>query len=122
FAHYGKNQHRMYEMITRASAKAKKAFGFDLLIPSGTAIQNARATSLGDNLTRDGYHLDLQIGRFIAACTWFESLFRLEAPTERYHPADVSPEAAEIAKDAAHAAVRRPFKQTKIKVDSVILP
>lgn len=121
FSRYGKNQKRMYEMITKASAKAKKQFGFDLLIPSGTAIQNARATFLGDNITRDGYHLDLQIGRFIAACTWFESLFELEAPTERYHPADVSPEAAEVAKEAAHAAVNHPFKKTKIKVKSPLI-
>ncbi|GAA4792115.1 DUF4886 domain-containing protein [Olivibacter ginsenosidimutans] len=117
FANYGKDQQQMYKNIMKASAQAKKRFHFDVLVPSGTAIQNARTTFLGDNLTRDGYHLNLQIGRFIAACTWFESLFREEAPTERYRPEKVSAEAAEIAKQAAHAAVRHPFKTTKIKVD-----
>lgn len=117
FANYEKNQQLMYKKIVDASSKAKKRFGFDLLIPSGTAIQNARTTFLGNNLTRDGYHLDLQIGRFIAACTWFESLFGEEAPTEIYHPEKVSSEAAEVAKQAAHAAVKRPFKCTKIKVE-----
>ena len=116
FANYGKNQQQMYKKIMEASSKAKKQFNFDLVVPSGTAIQNARGTFLGDNLTRDGYHLDLHIGRFIAACTWFESLFGEQAPTESYHPEKVSPEAAEVAKKAAHAAVRRPFKVTKIKV------
>lgn len=116
FANYGNKQQQMYKEIMKASARAKKRFSFELLIPSGTAIQNARSTFLGNNLTRDGYHLDLQIGRFIAACTWFESLFGQEAPTELYHPEKVSPEAAEIAKQAAHAAVRKPFKLTKIKV------
>ena len=120
FANYGKNQQVMYKGIVKASAKAKKLFSFDLLVPSGTAIQNARTTFLGDNLTRDGYHLNLQIGRFIAACTWFESLFGEEAPTERYHPENVSPEAAEVAKQAAHAAVRKPFKLTKIKVENSV--
>ncbi|QNL48055.1 DUF4886 domain-containing protein [Olivibacter sp. SDN3] len=117
FANYGNNQQKMYKNISKASTKVKKRFNFDLLVPSGTAIQNARNTFLGDNLTRDGYHLDLQIGRFIAACTWFESLFNEEAPTERYHPENVSPEAAQVAKQAAHAAVQHPFKLTKIKVE-----
>ena len=114
YADYGSNQLQMYSKIMEASAKAKKKFHFDLVVPSGTAIQNARTTFLGDNLTRDGHHLDLYIGRFIAACTWFEALFGEEAPTERYHPEKVSPEAAEVAKQAAHAAIRHPFKVTKI--------
>ncbi|MDM8177232.1 DUF4886 domain-containing protein [Olivibacter sp. LS-1] len=119
FANYGKNQEVMYRAIMKASAEAKKKFGFDLLVPSGTAIQNARTTFLGDNLTRDGYHLNLHIGRFIAACTWFESLFGEEAPTDRYRPEGVTPEEAEVAKQAAHAAVKRPFKVTKLKVKAL---
>ena len=45
-------------------------------IPSGTAIQDLRATELCDSLdlTRDGYHLSLKAGRYTAACTWFQSL------------------------------------------------
>ncbi|MGK9126731.1 DUF4886 domain-containing protein [Olivibacter sp. SA151] len=120
FANYGKNQEVMYRAIMKASAEAKKKFGFDLLVPSGTAIQNARTTFLGDDLTRDGYHLNLHIGRFIAACTWFESLFGEEAPTDRYRPEGVTPEEAEVAKEAAHAAVKKPFKITKLKVRASI--
>lgn len=116
FANYGKNQQQMYQAIMKASAKAKKKFRFDLLVPSGTAIQDARTTFLGDDLTRDGYHLNLQIGRFIAACTWFEALFGEEAPTDRYHPEQVTPAEAEVAREAAHAAVKKPFKVTKLKV------
>lgn len=113
FANYGRDQQQMYRAIMKASARAKKKFHFDLLVPSGTAIQNARTTFLGDNLTRDGYHLNFQIGRFIAACAWFESLFGEEAPIDRYHPEKVRSEEAEVAKQAAHAAVRNPFKVTK---------
>lgn len=119
FANYGKNQQQMYQAIMKASAQAKKTFHFDLLVPSGTAIQNARTTFLGDDLTRDGYHLNLHIGRFIAACTWFESLFGEEAPTDRYRPEGVTPEEAEVAKEAAHAAVKRPFKVTKLKAKAL---
>ncbi|MFD2965749.1 MULTISPECIES: DUF4886 domain-containing protein [Olivibacter] len=119
FANYGKNQEVMYRAIMKASAEAKKKFGFDLLVPSGTAIQNARTTFLGEDLTRDGYHLNLHIGRFIAACTWFESFFDEEAPTDRYRPEKVTQEEAEVAKQAAHAAVKRPFKVTKLKVKAL---
>lgn len=116
FADYDNNQRKMYKSIMKASKKAKKRFGFDLLVPSGTAIQNARTTFLGGDLTRDGFHLDLHIGRFIAACTWFESLFGQEAPTDRYRPERVTEEAAKVAKQAAHEAVQHPYSVTAIAV------
>ena len=59
------------------------------VIPCGEAIQLARASRLNNvgevpadtrayDLTRDGYHLSRQFGRYLAACTWFEMLV---APT-----------------------------------------
>ena len=53
--------------------------GITTIIPSGTAIQNARTTALGQDskaLTRDGLHLTLGVGRYIAAMSWFESICR----------------------------------------------
>ena len=53
--------------------------GIDFIIPSGTAIQNARTTELGENsngITRDGLHLSFGVGVYIAAMTWHESIFR----------------------------------------------
>jgi hypothetical protein len=50
--------------------------GIDVLIPIGTAIQNARNTTLNtaSELTRDGTHLDLGVGCYIASCTWVQAL------------------------------------------------
>ena len=50
--------------------------GFDLLIPMGTAIQNARGTSLNteNDLTCDGTHLAYGVGRYVAACAWVQAL------------------------------------------------
>lgn len=47
--------------------------GIDVIIPTGTAIQNARNTSLNTEheLTRDNTHLSYGVGRYVAACTWF---------------------------------------------------
>ncbi|WP_188746759.1 DUF4886 domain-containing protein [Parapedobacter defluvii] len=116
FANYNRDQQTMYRAIMDASAKAKTLMPFNRLIPSGTAIQNAR-TALGDDLTRDGYHLDLHIGRFIAACTWFESLFGEQAPVTKYRPEQVSEREAQVAQQAAHAAVQQPFSVTEIAVE-----
>lgn len=118
FANYDNDQQTMYRAIMDASAKAETLMPFDRLIPCGTAIQNAR-TVLGDNLTRDGYHLDLHIGRFIAACTWFESLFGQQAPVEKYRPEQVSEAEAQVAQQAAHAAIQQPFSVTKILVEEI---
>lgn len=116
FAAYNKDQQTMYRAIVEASAKAKKLIPFDLLIPCGTAIQNARTTFVGDDLTRDGYHLDLHIGRFIAACTWFESLYGRQAPVAGFRPEKVSEVEGEVARMAAHAAVQQPFAVTQLAV------
>ena len=112
FANYDRDQTEMYRAIMEASAKVGQLVAIDRLIPCGTAIQNARTSFIGDNLTRDGYHLDLHIGRFIAACTWFEVLFGEQAPIDSYRPEGVSVEEGEVARRAAHAAVGQPFSVT----------
>ena len=49
--------------------------GFDVLIPSGTAIQNARAfTDDYQELTRDGTHIAYGAGHYLLGLTWFETL------------------------------------------------
>ena len=77
FPNYNNNQQTMYNAILNAYLSAMQDSGAKLLIPSGVAIQKARQTDLnglGQQLTRDGYHLDLGIGRYIAACAWFQAV------------------------------------------------
>jgi hypothetical protein len=120
FANYNRDQMLMYSCITAAVEKAMHYHKGDLTfyIPSGTAIQNARTTLLARNntdkqsvnreLTRDGYHLNYTIGRYIAACTWFEVLTGKSAIGLKTRPKDLIPEMALIAQNAAHAAVLSP--------------
>jgi hypothetical protein len=45
----------------------------------GTRLNNSGkvpADSKVYDLTRDGFHLSRQYGRYLAACTWFEALIR----------------------------------------------
>ena len=87
YPRYGRNQLQMYEAIKDCVARASKQFNIPVVIPSGEAVQIARGTRLNNDtkvpatskvyqLTRDGYHLTRQHGRYIAACTWFETLIK----------------------------------------------
>ena len=108
FANYDRDQMKMYNALTDATWRAADLVDIDMVIPSGTAIQNGRTTVLGDNFCRDGYHLELTYGRFTAACTWFEKIFGINVVNVAYKPATVSDYNAEIAKHAAHYAVANP--------------
>lgn len=115
FVSYDKDQMKMYKGITDASAKVNKLIAIDLVIPAGTAIQNARTSFVGDNMTRDGYHLDLNIGRYTASCVWYEAIFKTNVIGNSYKPEKLSAYVAKTAQHAAHSAIKRPFKVTKLK-------
>ncbi|RYG14554.1 MAG: DUF4886 domain-containing protein, partial [Chitinophagaceae bacterium] len=85
-----------------------------IVVPAGTAIQNAR-TKLGDLLCRDGYHLDLNIGRYTASCTWYETIFKQNVIGNLYKPEKVSGADALTGQKAAHKAVKKPYKVSRIK-------
>ena len=77
FKYYGYNQLNMYAKIVNAVQAMQSETGIKIIIPSGTAIQNLRNTSLNDppmDLTRDGSHISLGIGRYTLSCTWFQAL------------------------------------------------
>ena len=84
-----------------------------LVVPVGTAVQNARLAGGNPDLTRDGYHLDVIIGRYIAACTWFEAIFGEAVTGNSFVPAGLSPELAEMAQEAAHAACVSPMQPSR---------
>ena len=113
FANYDRDQMKMYNAIVEANRKAAKLVGIKIMVPSGTAIQNARTSIIGDNMTRDGYHLDLKWGRYTAACTWYEKIFG-NVTGNTYAPEGVSDEYKAISQKAAHEAVRRPYVVTGI--------
>ncbi|MDM1296559.1 DUF4886 domain-containing protein [Sphingobacterium sp. N143] len=115
FLKYNRNQDTMYAAIVNTSKEVFNWGNFDVLVPSGTAIQNARSSFLGDHFTRDGYHLDLNYGRFVAACAWYEALFRENILNNTFLPLKVTYVEGQIARKAAHRAVASPFKVTVLK-------
>ncbi len=112
FPTYGKDQMTMYNAIVDAYKRAATLSGINIVIPAGTAIQNGRTSYLGDSFNIDGYHLEVNYGRYTAACTWFEKIFGKDVTQNTYKPASVSDYNAEIARTAAHYAVQKPNQVT----------
>jgi len=70
------NQEKMDEDIKDAYEEVAKISGISHIIPSGEAIKLARK-HFGDNLTRDGYHLN-ERGRTLVGILWVMYLLNLE--------------------------------------------
>ncbi len=113
FVNYDSDQMKMYKAIVDAYNQAKALIPTYEIVPSGTAIQNARTSYLGDNFNRDGYHLN-EIGRYTAASTWFEILFNESVVGNSYIPDGFVDVDAEIAQNAAHEAVLNPDMVTEL--------
>jgi hypothetical protein len=112
---YDGDQLLMYSKITEVtSTVVKNTKGLDIVSPAGTAIQNARATSLADKLSRDGFHLSYGLGRYIASLTFIKALTGVDIDNIEWMPEGVTEDERAIAIAAANAAVETPFEITKI--------
>ena len=109
FKNYGQNQMTMYNAIMDAVQKAAADNDIEIVIPSGTAIQNGRNSFIGDAFNRDGYHLEVNYGRYTAACAWFEKISGMSVVGNAYYPGTVDKAYADVAQNAAHFAVLEPY-------------
>lgn len=115
FSKYDRNQMTMYNAIVNTvQTLVVGNWNIEGYIPSGTAIQNLRTSYLGDTLTRDGYHLSYDIGRYTAALTWYKvftgaDLTDLTTVPKKYvHVAQHLP----AIKEAVNNAIECPFAIT----------
>jgi hypothetical protein len=116
FANYNNDQQLMYNKIVETFNTVSTELQISTIIPSGTAIQNARTSGLGDTLCRDGFHLELTFGRYTAACTWYEILTGNCVVGNAYRPEAIRGIEAFIAQISAHFAVVNPNKITILPV------
>lgn len=126
FAYYNYNQNNMYNAITNAYKQAIYETGIDIIVPCGTAIQNARTNkylkAIGNELTSDGYHLNTGIGRYIAGLTLFETIIKEENIDKNLfddvifipNTKDTTENLALLAKKAVKNASTKPFEITSI--------
>lgn len=110
-----KSQSNMYNSIICAvQNKIVPNEAFSMIIPSGTAVQNARTSYIGDKFNRDGFHLDYTYGRYLAGLTWFHKITGLPIDDIDYIPGgSFSNEYLEILKESAKNAVLKPFEVTQ---------
>lgn len=114
FPKYDNDQMKMYHAIVDAVARISDKSGIKMVIPCGTAMQNARTTSLADLVCRDGYHLNKVYGRYIAACTWLYKVLGVNPVGNSYAPEGMSQQQKALAQKSAYAAVKRPCRVTDL--------
>lgn len=127
FVYYNYDQQKMYESIIDTYKKVMEENDIQILIPSGTTIQNGRTNkglkSIGRELTSDGYHLNEGMGRFLAGLTYYESLivnndkFNNNLKSYQFFPNDnhYTHEELQFAKNCVKKAIIKPFEITTIK-------
>ena len=114
FANYQNDQKTMYNAILDAVKECVMSTGeFAMLFPVGTAVQNARTSYLGDTMTRDGFHLSIPYGRYMAALVWGRVLTGKSVENIAYAPEGVTEDMKAIAIEAVENAVKAPFAVTQ---------
>ena len=113
FPSYDKNQMKMYEGIINCVKEVILNSEYNpIIVPNGTTVQNLRTSYIGDNITRDGYHLNEGFGRYAAALTFASSLTGLSID-EVGHPNTVSDNYAILCKEACNNAILKPYEITE---------
>lgn len=89
FEKFDNDQMKMYQAILdTVKSEIEGQYDFAAIIPTGTAVQNIRTSFIGDNLTKDGLHLN-SMGRVIAGYTLLSVL--TDKPITEINLVDVTP-------------------------------
>lgn len=121
FDTYHRNQELHYRANVQAAKEVMRNHDIQLIIPTGTAIQSLRQSSINNyyEFTRDWHHLDIGTGRYAAACTWFEFFMKpcfgisvegLTWKPSKYSYMPVTDENRKILQRAAVLGCRSPFE------------
>ena len=132
YPRYFPDQQAMFRAIAAQVENITAQTCIDIVIPTGTTLQNLRTSSLNNamDLTRDTYHMDYGISRYAAAATVFHTLVTpctgvgVEGNAYRYANRNESPTAystpvtdanAPVAIDAALKACASPYTITDMR-------
>ena len=115
---YGGDQKRNFDScvsISRDIIAPKNIF--DDIIPVGVAAHNLRTSYFGDNITRDGFHLNYGFGRYMASLTWYAVLTGGSIENITWVP-EKYPEVTEhlpVIKECVKNALEHPYEVTESK-------
>lgn len=113
---FGGDTAKMYRIITDIVRNhISKIPLLDCITPVGTAIQNARTSKI-ETLNRDGYHLSLGTGRYIASLAFFASLVGVDASNIDWFAEDMTDYEKEVAIESVKNALISPYSVTSCKI------
>ncbi len=117
--HYNSDQMTMYRAIVDAvQTKILTNPDISFVIPTGTAVQNARTSFIGDHFNRDGTHLDYYYGRYLAGLTWFRAITGLGIDNFNFRLNNDFPESyLPILKESVNNAINKPYQVTSFIKD-----
>lgn len=91
FPKYNSDQMTMYNAIVSVvQGQVLPTNQFSGVIPCGTAVQNLRTSFIGDTITRDGYHMSYDKGRFVTGLMWARLLTGSSIVGNTYRPSGYS--------------------------------
>lgn len=124
FPNYKNDQMTMYNMIIDVVNEVIAPLNFDIMIPCMTSIQNARTSFMGDTLTRDGYHMDYYIGRYIVGLTWYAAITGCSVDGITYNPSTgkISEDMVAMAKESVTNAIKTPLAVTQSAITTGVIP
>lgn len=113
FAKYENDQDKMYlSIIDAVKTNIENVDYFDFIIPSATAIQNARTSYLGETITINGINLE-ELGQLIIGLTyvleithWPIADLNLDLISQKYIPY------FDVVKEATLNSLKNPYKVT----------
>ncbi len=100
FVNYNRDTEYMYQRIMEASRNIANKYSLRI-IDNATSIQKARAlqefdkSKGGVSINRDGFHLSLDYGRYLAGLTMYEFFTGRSKKTVQYAPEETNPEIIE---------------------------
>ncbi len=102
---YKNNQEKMYTSLVELTRNVVGfTAGIDKISPTGIAIQTARKLGFTD-ITRDGFHLSYDFGRYIASLTFLNALTDVDITKVSWAPENVTPEMKTVAISCALQAI-----------------
>ena len=117
FKNYNYNQETMYNAIletTQSLILPREDFSF--VIPTGTAVQNARTSFLTESqLHRDNLHLSNDIGRYLASMMWARQITGRSVANVTYNPASkvINEQIMNVIKESVENAFNNPYEVTE---------
>ena len=114
FPTYNSDQTTMYNAIIN-TVKSEVATKLDVnfIVPNGTAVQNARTSFLGDTLTRDGFHMSTDVGRYLTALSYAYLTTGYSLDDVAYAPAGVSNDIKTVCIESVKNAIVKPYTVTQ---------